>query len=520
MQLSSKMQLHEPQFPQTFLNYLHKERESIIQGGISDCLPWLVMIYNLKRVYPDADFSPYGFGFYLSIFEQIVPEETVKRYKNIINGSVLELKNYLKESYIKLTETANISDVEYDNETALKIAYRLVVTSFNESDFEAMLLLMIFKSDYSLIHSSKNTAELVQFKIPDLNTDKVFEYYRDKDVFYDELHLNDTIEIIWLYKCEGELFQSSFFNKTFHFHKLSDWNEGKYIELKQSHFFSSFTFEFSLKDKYGMVYAISPEEYLDQSELLIKEISFSKTIDFSSNSLLLIKDMEISEFPHNLLLNQSSEFLFLQKPITNILSTEWYIINNNSTSLNNSYSKSVWIPTEGLDSTLNYLFSNIEDCLLDNNFEIIQSLNLSNPLSSEVNIISSHGSSDISQNQVIFPTEKPLFNLNKVIGSGKILILFVCHSGSQSNDFFKNGVSSLVKEFISQGYQSIIAPAWALRVDVPPIWLPIFLESLNRGEVISVAHHKANLAVYEKFPTPAAWACLHLFGNPNLKIAD
>jgi hypothetical protein len=34
------------------------------------------------------------------------------------------------------------------------------------------------------------------------------------------------------------------------------------------------------------------------------------------------------------------------------------------------------------------------------------------------------------------------------------------------------------------------------------------------------AVYQANMKVKEIFISPAAWACLHLFGNPYMQIAD
>ncbi|MFP5082184.1 CHAT domain-containing protein [Pedobacter sp. JCM 36344] len=87
-------------------------------------------------------------------------------------------------------------------------------------------------------------------------------------------------------------------------------------------------------------------------------------------------------------------------------------------------------------------------------------------------------------------------------------------------EFFRNNVASLVKRFIAQGYEAVIAPYWALDVTVPKYWLPEFLNCLDAGESVSQAMFSASRKVYDQFPTPAAWACLHLYGNPNLKIQE
>jgi hypothetical protein len=108
--------------------------------------------------------------------------------------------------------------------------------------------------------------------------------------------------------------------------------------------------------------------------------------------------------------------------------------------------------------------------------------------------------------------------LNGILGKGKILILLVCHSGSTKEFFFRNEIASLIKKYLTNGYEAVIAPFWALHINVPPIWLSVFMDLFDEGNEVSEAVYEANKAVYETFPTPAAWACMHLYGNPYFKM--
>jgi len=69
--------------PSKLLNYLNKEREKILAGGTFEALPWLITLYNVKKLYPSKDFSETGFGFYIKTFEMIVPPELVIKQKDI-----------------------------------------------------------------------------------------------------------------------------------------------------------------------------------------------------------------------------------------------------------------------------------------------------------------------------------------------------------------------------------------------------------------------------------------------------
>jgi CHAT domain-containing protein len=101
---------------------------------------------------------------------------------------------------------------------------------------------------------------------------------------------------------------------------------------------------------------------------------------------------------------------------------------------------------------------------------------------------------------------------------GNILILFVCHSGSMKKALFREKILSLAKVFFNKGYRAVIAPFWSLHISVPPVWLPAFLTSLKGEMAVSEAVFSANSKVYETNKNPGAWACLHLYGDPYLKV--
>jgi hypothetical protein len=225
-------------------------------------------------------------------------------------------------------------------------------------------------------------------------------------------------------------------------------------------------------------------------------------------------------FPHNLFIDSKGEFIYIKQPICNILSTEWYLKFANKSHLKKRYSKSIWIPTKGGDFTINQLFGSLEDTLSEFSFKIENSMQLKKPIVSDLNIVTAHGSSDIALKQVFYPDGEPRLNLDSYLGMGKVLILFVCHSGSIKSTPFKNSISSIIKEYVAKGYLSVIAPFWSLHISIPPIWLPVFLQSIDNGYDINRSLHNANLAVSRKFPILSAWGCMHLYGDPHLKLKE
>jgi hypothetical protein len=511
------LSMMDPSLPSLLLDYLNKEREEVISGGINEALPWLLTLYNIRRLYPKADFSSSGLGFFLNIFEMIVPGDTIKKYKDIILGDTSDLKKHLKESLVKLNETRNRTDFVYDNESAIKISSRLIPYSTENKDASAFLMSMTLKSDYSILFQPKESKELAPLILPEVNIDALEILYDDHPRFLEAVPIESNTSLNWLAYSEGKLFQLELFNKQYSFSNLTEWDYDAYNALINSDYFADLKFNYTVNDNQN-VRLVSPEEFEEEENIVATKLKIAKlSVTANAKAVHIVKDMELSKFPHNLFLNKNGEFIAKKIPVTNVLSTEWLIQTKNS-QLPSDYSKAVWIPVESGDIPLNYLHSNIDETLQKKAFEIFTKVQLANPLSSDINIVCSHGAKNISETQILFQENNPTHNLNAVIGKGKVLIFFVCYSGSMKTEFYRNNVASLIKRFISQGYEAVIAPYWALEVTIPRYWLPEFLISLDAGETISQATFNANRKVYEQYPTPAAWACLHLYGNPNLRI--
>ncbi|MDR6919529.1 hypothetical protein [Chryseobacterium sp. 2987] len=502
--------------PSKLLDYLRQERKKIFDGGINDAQPWLITLYNVKRLYPTADFSDTGLGHFLNLFETIVPADSVKKYKDIIEANSDDLKAHLMESLVKLNETRHQADFVYDNDIALKISHRLIEYSSKKKDVGGFLLSMMLKSDFSIMFQEKASKELAPLSLPEVDVKTLESLYDDVDGFLDTLALNDGVEMNWLALAEDKAYQLQLLNGIFSFHPLSDWKYNEYNEILDSDYFANLKFVDTLKEA-GQIRQVFPEEFAYEEEKMIQKLKFAElSVDNKSKGINIVKDMRLAKFPHNLFLNDKNDFIAKHVPVTNVLSTEWLLQTDNTKKLPADYQKSVWIPIESDDNDLHYLYSNIEDSLQEYSFEIYKNVKLKTPLSADMNIVCSHGTNNISETQIISQEGHQIYDLNTIIGKGKILIFFVCHSGSMKAEFFRNNVTSLIKRFIAQGYEAVIAPFWALDVTIPRYWLPEFLKSFDEGLSISKAVFNANMKVYERYPTPAAWACLHLYGNPNL----
>lgn len=514
---TSLLQTTPKDFPEMLLDYLHKSREDMFRAGVNDALPWLITLYNVKRLYTDKGAYTEDLDYYVNVFEMIVPAENVKKYKDIIVADSEDLAKHLKESLIKLNETRNTADFLYDNEIALKISARLLDYSVRKNDPSSFLLAMTLKSDYSILFRNKPSEEVAPLLLPEIEADTLESIYDDFEHVKKSLPIDKNTGVTVLGYAEGRLFELDILNDTFSMSVVDDWNM-HFNKLLQSDYFVDFKFNDTVK-RNGSVEVVLPEEFQAETDIIIEKLSFTKlNLDEKAESACIIKDMKISNFPHNLFLSKNGGFIHEKMPVTNVLSAEWLLFKcENPTLLKKTYTKSIWIPVQSGDIPLNYLLSNIESSLEENSFDIHTNVKLDNPLSSDINIVCSHGGKNISETRIISQNDIPM-NLETIIGDGKILIFFVCYSGSMTTEFFRNNVASMVKKYIAMGYEAVIAPFWALDVTVPRYWLPEFLDSLEKGNDLAHAVHNANMKVYERYAVPAAWACLHLYGNPNVKI--
>jgi hypothetical protein len=509
----------DPKLPTKLLDYLNEHREQIFANGVLDALPWLITLYNIKRVYTDADYSQSALGFYITTFEYIVPEENYKNYKIMFFGEISDLKKLLKDSLVRLDETSYVEDLKNDNHITIVIANRIIRISQNNFDFETLLLAAMVKADLSIIFNEKERIGLVQATINNIDDESFKKIYGDFSDTITLLEQNKKYNFAWILHSENKTFVLTLTDqKTYN--EITTWDNRKFHRLVNKKYFSTLSFITTTKSR-DEVRMVLPEEHLDESNQIKNEIIFSKiNMEADTKSLLVVMDMDLAGFPHNLLIDHNEKFLYLERPICNIISTEWFVKYSGKTKFDASFSKAIWIPTVCGDWTISMLFSKLEDSLNKFSFQIDTAEVPVQPLSSDLNIIVSHGTNNIATIPALYPDENPRLDFSKYIGNGKVLIFFVCHSGSTQATPFSNSISSIVKDFILEGYSAVIAPFWSLSIDVAPIWLEEFLSQIHSGNDIITSVHEANMIVNEKYPTVAAWGCMHLYGDPDISLTQ
>jgi hypothetical protein len=95
------------------------------------------------------------------------------------------------------------------------------------------------------------------------------------------------------------------------------------------------------------------------------------------------------------------------------------------------------------------------------------------------------------------------------------VVLVVCSGGRLDKHPEANAVVGLVKQLLDDGCRAVIAPPWPLAVNVPPHWLPTFLDAWHSGEPVIDACFQANAAVQAALgPDPAACLAMTVYGDP------
>lgn len=513
---SSLLKQQDERLPYLILDYLNGEREVIFASGKRESIPWLILLLQIKNRYPKGDYSSTGLGFYLQVFESIVPPEDIRKYRTLIFADNDDIKKLLKESIVKLNATFYESDFVYDNERALLNSNRCMVYAHNQKEASAFLLAMVLKSDFSLLFKGKEVPKSIHFHIPETDLTELNATYDNAEKLVAQLPGSDE-GFTWIGLADKEFYQMHYIAGQFGFHVPENWDVEKFAKVRNIGYFTNLSFNETIKEN-KQVRVLSRKEHIEQGWQIISNLQFAKlSIPKQATALHLVKDMELSFFPHNLFLDQHGELISERLPVTNVLSTEWIRFRKKG-GLISSFSKAIWIPTESEDGTILMLYLYLEEILTKNKVVATQAIRPEHPLTSQLNIVCAHGADDISELQIFHFKDKLTLNLDALVGPGKILILWVCHSGSAMKPLFRNETANLVKRFIEQGYEAVIAPAWSLNIKIPPIWLPEFLSKMEQGETVSKAVFGANQKVREIYPTPAAWANLHLYGNPNVSI--
>ena len=498
--------------------FLCDKRDVVYSNMEHSAVPWYTLIRSLRQLgaigkYPVMDSLE---GIMKAIMLQNGNENIVRFYDEKEDKSTL-----LMEELAKLETTRNPEDIGLDSHNALVLATDVLEKAVADSKPADFILAMRPKSDFSFAMTDKKLES--DFKKVDVVDPKAEECnlpYGEIDSLACLLQTEKSDCVMWIGKGNSNVFRMTLLGNMYKFDELSAISAVDADKL-QKETISKLVFSKTERDRSNTIYTKNELELKSEAEqiyLQMKECTIA--VPNIVNRIFFVKDMALSAIPHQLMIDErTGKFVGESCPSANVISTEFLIKSNFNDPLPKGYNKSYWSPLNK-EATFWGIKEGLKQVFEDYQFDVDDNDEPAMPLHADLNIVCAHGADNISDSEWFYAGGTPIFNSKRAVGPGKVLVLFVCHSGSITHQYYDHTMHTIIKRYLRMGYSSVVAPMWSLNTEITKIWLPVFMENVDAGGYVVDAVFQANMEVKKQFITPSAWACLHLFGNPYMKIAD
>lgn len=500
--------------------FLDSKREDIFGDLDHSSVPWFTLISGMRKSFPNSDFT--GLSLYEQAFSQIMETKGNQLLRDIYDDTK-DLTGYLKEHLVKMAETRNVEDYGKDSAMLQILAKKVIKKAAIEDNPSDFLLGMRVRSDFSFVMpATKANTSYRPVTVEEVKGDECQAPYTTEELLHNLMDAEKVDSVMWVGKDADQHYRRlTLLNKGFAFDSVPELDTID-VEKLNNDVISRQSYANSIMPEHGPIYYKSPYELNQEGEVLQKAMKQCRlSVPNVSQRLLLVKDLELSGLPHQLLIDERTDrFIGELLPSANIISTELLIKTNFDNNLPNNFTKTFWSPDESGEFSFQEIKGRLDEVLVKHQFSINGQLVPDTPICSDMNIICAHGGSDISETEWFYADNKPIVQTSKVVGPGKLLVLFVCHSGSISYKDYDRSMHTIVKRYLRMGYSAVAAPMWSLATIILPTWLKTFMELMEGGCYVIDAVYKANMAVKQEYVAPSAWACLHLFGNPYLKVCD
>ncbi len=487
--------------------YLDKKREDILLIGADATEPWISFLLNCKAFFPDI-FQNTELQFYLDIFKNTISKDRYKFIESITVGNE-DVEDLFEVELNKVLTTRHKSDYVFDNNTIIVLANNFIKKGYKENNVRAFLKGMLAKADNSVIFKNTIVEDFTKINsIGEMNFDSEIVSIKLDRYGFTKKDLENNI----LFLCgDNHNYYSLNLTCNDEISQLNNWGErsenliDKIVgSLITSHSFYNSIRNYFIEDFEGNYQLF----YSGLMEYFIDNLQFKETF--------VVKDINTSGYPHNLLLDKNQRFIFPENGVCDIVSREWFIKKNKKTSKASTIG--VYLPINSGDILYNKIHSSIQPILTEYHVnQYLDTDDLDN-IGEDIQIVISHGKNDISRFPAIYTSDRSIRHAYNSISSGKLLIMLICHSGSNYKSFMSNKVDSLAKLFLEEKFETVIAPFWALNSDIISLWLDTFLMHLNEGTDVLNAHKHGCIQLKENYPSPYLYSCLHLYGNPYLKM--
>ena len=508
----------EKKLPNKIIDFLNENQEIFFKNIEHSAMPWFSLFKTLHSLFPNANYS--GLEFYENAVQQTLKEEGNELYLDLCANK--NLASHLKEQLVKLQSTRERDDYSRDNQIALTLATRLLSQAVKEDNPENYILAMQPKTDFTFVLPANTQTQMYrQVTVENVNGNDYSIFYQKIESLKLLLRADDSDAVMWIGKGSDNMYSMILLRDMYTFKTLEGWNDTNVTQIQRD-LISPLQYAKEINKEGEPIYTKSNDELEQEGESLLVSLKKSSLpIPVVAARMFFIKDLEIAAYPHQLIIdNRTNQFVGEKIPTANVISTELFIKTNFDSPLQRDYSKSFWIPTDSGEFTFSVILGQLENLIQKYKIDVHCELVPSIPLHADLNIVCAHGGKNISETEWFYANEQPLIETEKIVNQGKLLILFVCHSGTITRTNYDNAMHTIVKRYIQMGYSSVIAPMWSLPTTIISTWLTTFLEHMETGDYVVDAVYKANMQVRDVFIAPSAWACLHVFGNPYLQISD
>lgn len=517
--LSAKVFVGDVSVINETISYLRDNEERIKSNMDSLSLPLFTLFKCLHEFLGDQDLS--GLVPYEEMVERQLKIEGNEFYVGFYDDNK-EVVCLLQKILTKLRSCRKSDNYSHYSKTANLYARKVIDIAVENDAPEDFLLSMMVRADYTFVKQDLQLSPYVVLKFEDDEIEANARPYISVNELKNIIRLEHEDVIMWIGLGVKHICRMSLMNDMFKMDYLEGFERSKSLRAPIE-IITNLAFRNDYVTEKGDRFDKTAKELEEEGERLHDSLeSYRLSVPNIAARVLIVKDMEMESYPHQLFIDErSDEFLGQCLPTANVISTELLINTNHSLLyLPSNFSRSFWTPIQSGEITFSGIMSHLENTLIKYQFKVCDKIAPSKPLSSDMNIVCAHGGKNISEEEWFYANGQPILKTNKIVGQGKILVLFVCHSGTAVYEEYDGAVHSMVKKYIRMGYKSVIAPMWSLSTEILPLWLVSFMECFSKGEFIIDAVFHANMAVKKKYIAPSAWACLHLFGNPYLKVAD
>lgn len=496
--------------------YASKKIEEIKKFGVASAVPWLSLICNLKGQFPYKFEESDGLVLLEKNIESILPKNQIDLMRDMILPNRKDTKNVLMDMMDKLHLTRNKTDHIHEIRRLQLTASRLLEGSLESNDLEGIVLSHRAMSDGSLAFNLSDGLPS-DFLIPQDN-DTLLKFNGMSSHYYshikDFLRTSKDYRHLWLGFSGNDLY--------FVLHDNGEFIEsGKVPKIKKTDIFQwlknhlpELAFDDSPVPK--SILETHQDIWNDQSSAIKENLPKIK-LPHSNKHTIVFCDTEMSCFPHNFIIEPTGSKCL--QAFCNPLSLDNYITYNKNTI--NIKKISVWAPLVEEDNAIFIAYERLKSHL--NNENVVLSEGLLPEFSEETDLKAfiCHGGRAINGGFTgLYPSNNKKYKSTSILGKGKVAILFICHGGHIQSDIYSRSFQTLAKNLLQEGYETVIAPSWSLNIVIPGPWMEEFLNHLSIGANIIDACLAANNKIMELFPVESAWAAMHIFGNPNIKIAN